>query len=92
MELKEKLLEGRLHAKVRAETRKERPKAHDQGLLSQETQSEGLQGDPGPGNRAWGYNSYCTRSRSYISSAGKVWPSVFTAQFLVQTEFKDFPL
>lgn len=51
MELKEKLSDRSLHAKVRKETRKERSKASDQGLLSQETQSERLQSDPGSGNR-----------------------------------------
>lgn len=38
MELKEKLSDRSLQVKVRKETRKERSKASDQGLLSQETQ------------------------------------------------------
>lgn len=38
MELEEKLLDRSLHTKVRRETRKERSKACDQHLLSQETQ------------------------------------------------------
>lgn len=38
MEKKKKLLDRSLHAKVRTETRRERSKACDQGLLSQETQ------------------------------------------------------
>lgn len=40
MELKEKLSDRSLPAKVRKETRKERSKAYDQGLLSQETQGQ----------------------------------------------------